>query len=602
MSFNTTVDNIVLSQSTQPENIAEKPFVSKEWSNPIFDTNTSANYASNQVIFDTTTLSNSGTLVNYAEGLIILPMVIWVSGVGAAGALNFTGGAFENTDFMLGFKNSHVQLVHSVSITLNNIDIVQSVPMTNAYLSFIQHSELSSEDEWLNGPLTGYAKDNASSWYYHSSTKVGDVITGDSRGCGIGNNCNFGLVDGLAVNDTHNSGLLRRQKFVNKYNTEKVAILGDIARNKPSCKNYVETIASGKYIYYDVVIRLKDLCPNLFSNLPMAKGMKFKIVLTLNNNITFTFQKDDNGNFIYDTSKFSNVTSATNPLMLAASYNKIKAQTGGVFQPSAGNANIDTNPTGNYCFAINNATARTALVPCGSNTLPCVTTNTYTVSMGIGKKNDVQHQRPQCILYVPSYRLNPTYELDYYNPQSRIRKVHYTELEYQSFTVSPNNTFNVELSSSCVRPKRLILIPVLTAEENYGLNPLSSPFASEPATTSPCLISSFNCAISNVNIYPNDINYDYDHYLQELNGQSGINGNIVNGLVSSRINLVDFENNYHYIVCDLSRRTTAQDLTAVSIRVRGKLDSPKKIEIHAFIERERIIEIDVMTGALINRY
>ncbi len=148
MSFNTTVDNIVHSQTTQAENIAEKPFIQKEWSNPIFDTNTSANYASNQVIFDTTTLSNSGTLVNYQEGLVAFPMVVRVTN----SAVAFDHASLANTDFMLGFKNSHVQLIHSVSITLNNIDIVQSVPLTNAYLSFSQQSELSSEDEWLTGP------------------------------------------------------------------------------------------------------------------------------------------------------------------------------------------------------------------------------------------------------------------------------------------------------------------------------------------------------------------------------------------------------------------------------------------------------------------
>ena len=52
----------------------------------------------------------------------------------------------------------------------------------------------------------------------------------------------------------------------------------------------------------------------------------------------------------------------------------------------------------------------------------------------------------------------------------------------------------------------------------------------------------------------------------------------------------------------ISRRTTVQDLTAVSIRVRGTVNSPRKLEIHAFIERERVVEIDLMTGALINRY
>ncbi len=223
--------------------------------------------------------------------------------------------------------------------------------MANAYLSFIQHSELSTDDELLDGSLTGYAKDNASSWYYNTPNVNGNVLTGDSRGCGFGNNCNFGLVDGLAVNDTHNNGLLRRQKFVNKLNLEKTDVLGNFPINKLACKNYVENIDSGKYIYYDVVLRLKDLCPNLFNNLPMAQGLKFKILLTLKNNISFQFKKDDNCNFVYDFSTFSNGTSATNPLMLAASYNAIQAQTGLVFQGTGANA-VTAAAAGSYAFTL----------------------------------------------------------------------------------------------------------------------------------------------------------------------------------------------------------------------------------------------------------
>lgn len=90
--------------------------------------------------------------------------------------------------------------------------------------------------------------------------------------------------------------------------------------------------------------------------------------------------------------------------------------------------------------------------------------------------------------------------------QSRIKKIHYTELEYQSFESS--QTFQKEISSSCVRPKRLItssMIPTSilkdTSSANFGLNPMSSPFASEPATTSPIIFTGFNCSISNVNLY-----------------------------------------------------------------------------------------------------
>jgi hypothetical protein len=86
-----------------------------------------------------------------------------------------------------------------------------------------------------------------------------------------------------------------------------------------------------------------------------------------------------------------------------------------------------------------------------------------------------------------------------------------------------------------------------------------------------------------------------------LNGSTGLNANLVNGMVSSRINLTDYQNNYHYIVCDLSRRLPEFDMVSVSIRVRGVLQSPKKMEFHCYIEKEKIIEIDTMTGALISR-
>ena len=603
MSFNTTIDDVILQQTSVPENIADKPFVKKEWTNAIYDTNTSSNYASNQVIFDSTTLSNSGSLVSYSEGLIFLPIVIKVSKTAGATTVDWTqtdGSPLKGTDFMLSLKNSHINLVHSYSITLNNTDIIQSVPMVNSYLNFINHSEMSLDDEFLNAPLTGYAKDSSSSWYYNTPTTIaGTTLTGDSRGVGIGNNANFKFSDALNYNETSNFGMLNRQKLVNKYTAEKISVLGDLNTQKIAAKSYIENQADGKYIFYDVVIRLKDLCPNLFKNFPLTLGSKFKITLTLNNNIGFKFQKNNDGNFVYDYSSFSNVSSLTNPIMVAASYNIYQAQTGTNFESNDGTTNI-ANLSGNYCFKKTDALLNNTLVPCGSSCLPCDTTSTYSVLLKLGSISGVSHQRPQCILYIPSYKMSYKAEEVYFSPESRIKKIHYTDLEYQTF--ESNTTINKELSSSCVRPKRLIIIPFLAASANFGMSPLSSPFSTEPSTTSPCLITSFNVSVNNVNIFPNDISYSYDHYLQELNGQYGINGNQVSGLTSSRLNMNDFENNYHYLVVDLSRRLPEQDLISSSIKIRGKVSSPLLLEFHCFIETEKIIEIDVMTGALIKRY
>jgi hypothetical protein len=601
MSFNVTIDDIVYQKNTQAPNMADKPFIKKVWSNKINDTNTSANYTSNQVIFDSTPLAGSGGLPNYQEGLIMLPFSIKVSGIANNAVVDFTQSSYPYTDFILGLKNSNVSFVNSVSVNVNNIDILQGVPLTNAYLNFIQHSELSLDDEFLNSPLTGYSKDNSTSWYYNTPTVSNTTtLTGDSRGCGLGNNCNFGLVNAFDTNDTYNEGLLKRQKLFSRFNNEKTALIGQVNSDSAQGRSYVQNTVTGKFMFYHCYIRLKDLCPNFFNNLPMSYGLKIKITLTLNNNVSFEFQKNAAGNFVYDYSKFSNPTSSTNPLMLAASYNTIKSQTGTQFTTLDADHN-EANTSGSYGFKKDISAQNDSLVPCGSSSIPCSVNATYKVTLKLGKISDYPMPIEQCQLYVPSYIFNEKYEQEYLSVSNRKKRFYYTELEYQSFTVDPGSTFNPQLSSSCVRPKRLILIPILHSNGNFNLNPISSPFTTEPSTTSPCAITQFNCRIGNNNIYPNDIDYSYDHYIQQLNGSTGVNANIMNGLASSRINLVDWQNNYGYIVCDLSRRSPGSDETAVTIGVKGRLQSAKTIEFHAFIEREKWMEIDVITGEITDK-
>lgn len=215
MSFNTTIDNIVYQHSMLPENAPEKPFIQKYWTTPIYDKNTSATYSSNQIIFDTADFVNSDSWQSYQEGIISFPLVIKVNG--PAGT-DWTANAYKGTDFMLGLKNSHTQLIHSVNLQVNNIDILQAVPYTNSYLTFIQHSTLSLDDEMLNGPLHGYVKDNSTSWTYKDADS--------SMGKGLCNNANFKVLDAGADNDVANEGLLKRQKFFNKLSDEKILVLG----------------------------------------------------------------------------------------------------------------------------------------------------------------------------------------------------------------------------------------------------------------------------------------------------------------------------------------------------------------------------------------
>lgn len=600
MSFNLTSDDVIWAQSNKSESVAEKMFMKKEWSNPLNDMNVSSNYSSNQVIFDTTILSNNGQLCSYSEGILIFPIVINVQ---RSDNPNWTANDFRATDFMLALKNSHTQLIDRCNIVYNGSDISQAYPMTNAYLTFRQHTEFSESD--LNTPLTGYAKDSSGSWYYDAPAGYDPRYTelnGTSRGCGLGNNCNFpGPTHSMNFNDSYNSGMLERQKLVDKYNSDaadpKLALLGGENIYKQTQKNHVINNAAGKTYFYDVIIRLKDLNPDLFSEMPLIMGARFKITLTLNHNVSFSFKKLDNGTIRYDFSTFNNATSETNPLMLGASYNTIRTQGGSEWEGSAVGSNV-ANTAGNYCFKITDDTVNNALIPCGLSTLDASDGNTYRVRMHLSKIGDISHPRQQCILYVPSYRLSNLYESQYFSPTSRIKKIHYTEVHYQN--IETNSDFTKELISSALRPKRLIMIPILDKSENFGLNPCSSPFCTEPATCSPHSITNFNCFINNNNLFVNDITYNYDNFLQNMN-TFGINSNQTNGLTSGLISLTDFSNIYGYLVIDLSRRLPEMDNITSSISVRGKVASGKKLQIHCYIEVERVLEIDVMTGALISK-
>ncbi len=64
------------------------------------DNNSNSNYSSGQVIFDSTSLTNSSRYVDYQHGIIDLPIVLCVSGTG----VNFTTDDIKDSDFCLALK------------------------------------------------------------------------------------------------------------------------------------------------------------------------------------------------------------------------------------------------------------------------------------------------------------------------------------------------------------------------------------------------------------------------------------------------------------------------------------------------------------------
>ena len=99
MSFNTTIDNIVFEHSMMPDNAPEKPFVQKYWTTPIYDKNTSAQYNSNQIVFDSSDIVNSDSWQSYQEVILSFPLVIMIT---APAGTDWS--TIPATDFILSLK------------------------------------------------------------------------------------------------------------------------------------------------------------------------------------------------------------------------------------------------------------------------------------------------------------------------------------------------------------------------------------------------------------------------------------------------------------------------------------------------------------------
>lgn len=401
------------------------------------------------------------------------------------------------------------------------------------------------------------------------------------------------------------------QRYLNKMvhngagiNGKQLVLKADSSQYKEAngMQNVIVDTADSKAFYFDVIIRLKDLHP-FFAAMPLCRTASIKIILNLNNNVRFSFRKNAAGALFMEPNSFVNNSGPTNPIMLSASHTRVLTHV---------NAAGIAASTGGALAA---AGSEVKLFPCGSACLPAVDANVYTVQMGISQLNlnnvvnaagtatipaQFSHQKTKCYLYIPRYTFEPEHEIQFLKtPQDT---VNFTEILYSSYTVQPGGNLSFQIANNQARMNRLIMIGVLADAANEGINPYSSPFTTEPSTTSPFMLRDFQAYIDNSNnIYDDSITYGYEHYMAEMRGQTGINANMITGATSSRISMVDFNNNYHYIVVNLKRALSLTPDVARNLSVSGVLTSSKAVTFHCYLEVDRSVTIERATGTWVGK-
>lgn len=575
-------DSLIYDMSLGSEE-TEVPFLTKQMVY-INDNNTSQKYGTHEIIWDSLQLGSNGKYNDMRNAYITIPLVLSVTGfvTGAAANVDFTAAAVAGTDFMLCMKNSNLSLISSLMVEYNNTPLIMTQQNLNQYLIWKQH--VSTSDTNVNHALLGYAMDEPTSWQYNAAVS--------NAGSGISNNvCGEAFQPSASYNNgkLFNSGMIQRsQTFTNADTTWGRSAIFSQASLLEKSQNIIIDSTTEKTYHYTAVLRLRDI-HDLFDKMPLIKGGNLKITLRVNDGY-FEFSKGDAASLgkLTHLPNSSILPGGTLPLMVSASSIYVS-------QNAGGNSMISTT-----ALAVTSASYG---YPSGCANLPVECLFKCSVSVvqniwGNGISNQM-HKMTNCRLYCPSYTLQTDHEKQYIALGQRTIK--YTDTFYKLFeNQAVNSDLQIQITTSVVNPRRLIIIPMINKEVNGAqkIRPICSPFATEPATCSPYSMTNINCYVSTNAIYQTNQPYTFETYCNEMNN-FGLNGNLTNGISSGKISYSHYINTYGYIVIDLTRKLPEDLNTSVSIDFAFRITSLLNLDLYCFIEQEKSITVNLLNGSLV---
>jgi hypothetical protein len=610
------MDSIVFEESVNTE-VSSSEFVDKQWL--YVNDNNNGSYSS-QVVLDTTPLANSGSYINWSEALILLPLVLQFESTAAALT------AVAPFDYLGAMKSGYWNMLHSLTCEFNNGNIIQQVPFLNVFCSFKNITSWSKDDLTDWSAVTGFCPDTAKSWAYLAAAGVGGLALSGS-GSGLSNNrdapyvsINLIVGTGAAVTDivpynvatrttqssvdvrqAWNDGLFARQSAIN-YNpiltadlatstNQGLLLSGDNCRQV--FRTYVSAAANLRWFAIDAVIRLKDVA-DFFQKCPMLKGSTMRIYLNTNQcyfQVTQSANRYAAASGILNTNSILSVTSA--PVILGG------GGTCPVIYSSAGLGQGSSLLTPLQSDAV---AAATAVV----NVSVSIVRTQFTQMTNQNLTCPISSVR----LYAPAYTMSPIAEQRYLS-LTPSKRVVYNDIFQFSFTnQSTNSPFNILVSNGIPNIRSVLVLPLLPRASNGTASALAnatttssilSPFSSTPASPDPLVIQNFQIQISGKNLFINQLQYDYEDFIEQLVSSNQLNGSLTTSLASGLVSKSDFQSLYRYYYGNCSRSLPSEEGVSKAVQIQGTILTPlaTAVDLMVFVEFEREITIDVRTGARI---
>ena len=562
------MDSVVYDMSQSSEQ-APSIFLRKDWISVMDNNNTS--YASNTLTLDTSALSNSNKYISWREGFLSVPLLLSVNS-NAAWACST---AATSADYGFGLKNNYASVIHSVSVDLQGSTIIQQTAWINLWNNFRLITTLSWQDVATIGSSIGFYPDTAGAFEASSAVSL----------CGVGvcNNNNFDLAPVVSAQlnpqESFNRGLYERQRAFNFNASAPMGVAGtqlfstliSTANLRNIYKSYIQTQTpgasgvNGLQIAIMANIMLKHLHP-FFDKMVLSKGVFMKITLILNNA----------------------TTSFTSVLTTSLGAPTVNVPSGGINPIMVASMNASN---GNAALV---AATYSVSLSVGASVLGGIPTTTAFAAIGSGVL------ARSVMLQVPSVVFNPVYESAYLS--SPVKSIEYSDVySYQVLNIASGATLNNLITNGIAGIKSVLVLPFFNSAYNatLALSPLLSPYDDcGGGTTSPlCHLYNFNVQISGQNAIYNNQRYTYEAFLQQLNGQNAINGNLVDGLGSSLISQLDFETKYCYYYVNVERQLPIERSVPKSVVLQGINASAYAVDYYVFIEYSQSLSLNVLLGA-----
>lgn len=521
---------------------------------------------SNQVTFDLTSIVSQNSWMSLQEAYALLPMnTTLTSGTAMTAAIN------ANT---VCLKNNFINFVDSIQFFVNGEQLIDQTNYSNFALNVMDMITMSQDDLKLKGSMLNIAPDTTSSIRY---TKATATVSGE----GYVNNAFLpnSAATTLTSRDYSNFNEGLKQRNLNTFlqpTAQTTTALGYPPAFSTDVNNYGQILTSyfsndgtakktGSWSYV-VLLPLRRLS-DLLAKYPLIKGSQIRLVINFNaSNVPFTVDATAGGGVM----TLSNPTVTGNtvtPMLTSTLVNGMIS--------SSGSAS---------CSLVTRI--QTTAVSAVANTTP---------ASGFS-------QLPQCRVYVPTYKINPTYEERILS--NRVQKIRYLDWYQQPILrVATGSSFSQVLTTALTNVQVLIMLPYQNGASSLFSSAtcpdFQSPFSSSPSTTLPggmLAFQNYNVQVSGINIYNQNLNYNVDNFVNEVQRLS-LNGGLSREISSGLIDLTTW-NWSPYVVTDISRRSESADGTYQSVVVSGTNNSGVTVDYYCFIGYQKEIELDVLTGAV----